>query len=314
MKTPIYIAGHLGLIGSAFLRRFRKEGVENIITASRNDLDLFNPTAVKVFFSKYRPKTIFLAAGKVGGILTNRDYPADFINQNLAIQLNVFQAAHESGADKLVFFGSSCMYPRQCPQPMDESMLLTGVPEPTSMAYAMAKLSGTYTCLAYNQQLKRQLFIPVIPNNAYGPNDNFDPNSSHVLSALIKKFHDAKEQKRDSVTLWGTGSPRREFVHADDIVDACLTLLKPHDNELELPINIGSGKDVSMKELAETIRTTVGYHGTIQWDTSKPDGAPQKLLDNSRIRSLEWKPEIELEEGIKQTYKWYLNHLREMET
>ena len=260
------------------------------------------------FFDEYRPEYVVLAAGRVGGIVENQTYPADFINTNLAIQLNVLQAAHRSGVKKLILFGSSCMYPRECPQPMAEDVLLSGKPEPTSLAYAIAKLAGVQMCLAYNKQYGEQRFIPVIPNSAYGPNDNFDPKAGHVLSVLIRRFHEAKITGAKNITLWGSGNPRREFIHADDIADACLWLLGQEGSDLELPINIGVGRDYSIRELAEAIARVVGYSGKIEWDTGKPDGAPRKLLDSARIQSLGWKANVDFENGLRATYDWYLEH------
>lgn len=303
----IYVAGHRGLIGSAILRRLQREGHHPIVR-TRSQLDLTVQDDVSRFFAAEKPQVVFLAAGKVGGIVENRDFPADFITQNLRIQMNVMQAACENGVDKLVFFGSSCMYPRDCPQPMAEDRLLTGKPEPTSMAYAIAKLAGVHACLAYNKQLGRTCFLPVIPNSAYGPNDNFDPKSGHVLSALISRFHEAKLSGAGSVTLWGSGSPRREFIHADDIADACLHLLRQDVSAMEWPLNIGVGADISIRELAETIAGVVGYAGKLDWDTTKPDGAPRKLLDSTRLRSLGWNPAISFAAGLRDTYDWYLKN------
>lgn len=304
----IYVAGHRGLIGSAILRRLQREQHRPVIVRTRSQLDLTVQDEVSRFFAAEKPQIVFLAAGKVGGIVENRDFPADFIRQNLRIQMNVMQAAYENGVDKLFFFGSSCMYPRDCPQPMAEDRLLTGKPEPTSMAYAIAKLAGVHTCLAYNKQSGRTCYLPVIPNSAYGPNDNFDPKSGHVLSALISRFHEAKLSGAGSVTLWGSGSPRREFVHADDIADACLHLLRRDVSAMEWPLNIGVGTDISIRELAETIAGVVGYAGKLDWDTTKPDGAPRKLLDSTRLRSLGWNPAISFEAGLRDTYDWYLKN------
>lgn len=249
-----------------------------------------------------------MAAGKVGGIIENRDHPASFISQNLRIQTNIMEAADEAGTQKLVFFGSSCMYPRECPQPMAENLLLTGKPEPTSMAYAIAKLAGVQSCLAYNQESGGTRFIPLIPNSAYGPNDNFDPKSGHVLSALITRFHEAKTTHAQSVTLWGSGSPRREFVHADDIADAAVFLASMETQNMSLPLNIGTGTDISIRELAELIAEVIGYEGRLEWDTTKPDGAPRKLLDSTRVKALGWSAKIPLREGIRSTYQWFLNN------
>jgi GDP-L-fucose synthase len=314
LTSRIYVAGHTGLIGSAVKRALDRRGFSNVITASHLDLELTDPSSVDGFFNCARPEFVVLAAGRVGGIAENQTYPVDFINMNLAIQLNVLRAAHRVGVRKLILFASSCMYPRECPQPMRESALFSGYPEPTSLAYAVSKLAGMQMCLAYNQQYGGQRFIPVIPNSAFGPNDNFDPKSGHVLSALIRRFHEAKETRTSSVTLWGSGSPRREFIHADDIAEACLLLLQADTSQLEFPLNLGTGKDFSIRELAETIAHVVGYRGRLDWDTSKPDGAPRKLLDSSRLRMFGWRPSVDLAAGLRSTYNWYLDsmHIRDM--
>lgn len=312
MKTSnsIYVAGHHGLIGSAFVRRLQAAGFENLLLRDHADLELTDAMATDSFFDEYKPDYVVLAAGRVGGIVENQTYPADFISVNLAIQLNVLRAAQRIGVKKLILFGSSCMYPRECPQPMPEEFLLSGKPEPTSLAYAISKLAGLQMCLAYNRQYGEQRFIPVIPNSAYGPNDNFDPKAGHVLSVLIRRFHEAKTTGTDSIALWGSGNPRREFVHADDIADACLWLLSNDVSALELPVNIGVGQDYSIRELAEAIARVVGYTGKIEWDTTKPDGAPRKLLDSARIHALGWKASVNFEEGLKNTYEWYLANAR----
>lgn len=306
MDTRIFVAGHGGLIGSAMVRRLREEGYADILVQGRDQLDLRNGTKVDGFFGDVRPEYVVLAAGRVGGIVENQTCPADFINDNLAIQLNVLSAAQKVGVKKLIFFGSSCMYPRECSQPMSEALLLSGKPEPTSLPYAISKLAGTQMCLAYNRQYGETRFLPVIPNSAYGPNDNFDPKSGHVLSALMTRFHEAKERNLDSVTLWGSGSPRREFVHADDIVGACLLLLQEDISALKFPLNIGAGTDISIKQLAGTIAEVVGYKGRLDWDRTKPDGAPRKLLDSARLRAFGWLPKISLAEGLEDTYEWYV--------
>ncbi len=302
----IYVAGHRGLIGSAIHRRLKQDHHQAVIVRTRAELDLTQPDAVERFFAEEKPRVVFLAAGKVGGIVENRDHPADFIAQNLRIQMNVMQAACDHGVEKLFFFGSSCMYPRECPQPMPEDALLTGKPEPTSMAYAIAKLAGVHSCLAYNKQFGRTRFLPLIPNSAYGPNDNFDPASGHVLSALITRFHEARLSGTNSVTLWGSGAPCREFVHADDIASACLHLLQQDVSELDFPLNVGIGTDISIRELAETIAAVVGYTGEMVWDTSKPDGAPRKFLDSTRLRATGWRPGISFGDGLRSTYDWYV--------
>ncbi len=309
LSSRVYIAGHRGLIGSALLRRMQGDGYLNLITKSRFELELTDSLAVDRFFDLSRPEYVVLAAGRVGGIIENQKHPADFMDANLGIQLNVLRAAHRAGVKRLIFFASSCMYPRECPQPMAETALFSGHPEPTSLAYAVSKLAGMQMCLAYNQQYGEKRFIPVIPNSAYGPNDNFDPNSGHVLSALIRRFHEARQTKTPHVVLWGSGNPRREFVHADDIADACLSLLKSDLANLQLPVNLGTGKDLSIRELAEQVASVVGYVGTIEWDISKPDGAPRKLLDSSRLLAFGWKPKVVFESGLQSTYRWYLEHL-----
>lgn len=306
--SRIYVAGHRGLIGSAFIRRFLIDGYMNIIVRDHASLDLCDANQVQSFFEEQQPEIVILAAGKVGGIVENKTYPADFITQNLAIQLNVIRSAHLAGVKRLVFFGSSCMYPRECAQPMAEEALLTGKPEPTSIAYAIAKLAGVEMCLSYNRQYGHNRFLPVIPNSVYGANDNFNPDSGHVLSALINRFHAARKSGNDRVTLWGTGSPRREFLYSDDLVDACLTLLQGGLQEVELPVNIGPGEDVSIRELAGLVADVVGYAGKIEWDAAKPDGTPRKLLDSSRMNATGWSARTPLRDGILQTYKCYLEH------
>jgi GDP-L-fucose synthase len=305
----IYVAGHAGLIGSAVVRRLERDGYRTPITRRRNELDLRDARQVSEFFEEVHPEYVILAAGRVGGIMENQTFPADFMDENMAIQLNVLMTARRTGVRRLILFGSSCMYPRECPQPMAEDALLSGKPEPTSLPYAISKLAGAYLCLAYNQQDRDTRFIPVIPNSAYGPLDNFDPKSAHVLSALMARFHQARVSGVESVVLWGSGSPRREFIHADDIAAACVHLLKEDNLAVALPINIGVGKDVSIKELAELIAGVVDYKGELQWDLTKPDGAPQKLLDSTRIRSLGWEPQIGLTEGLASTYRWYVDHV-----
>jgi GDP-L-fucose synthase len=304
--SRIYIAGHSGLIGSAFARQLQAQGFCNIVTRTHGQLNLTDKQKVTEFFKLEKPEYVVLCAGKVGGIVENKSFPADFIRENLAIQQNVIEAAHTSDIKRLIFFGSSCMYPRECPQPMAEGALFSGVPEPTSMAYAVAKMAGTQMCLAYNQQYGEKRFIPVIPNSAYGPNDNFNPDAGHVLSALIRRFHEAKLSGLDVVTLWGSGSPRREFVHSDDIADACIKLLTSDIIDLDLPVNLGSGSDVSIKELADTIAGVIGFSGRTEWDKTKPDGAPRKLLDSSRIQAFGWSPKVAFKEGLTNVYQWYV--------
>jgi len=307
-ESKIYVAGHTGLIGSAFVRRFARDGYHHVITRGRSELDLTSAREVESFFRHEQPEFVVLSAGRVGGITDNKTYPADYITENIAMELNVLRSAHGAGVRRLLFFGSSCMYPRDCSQPMHEDQLLTGKPEPSSVSYAMAKLAGVQMCLAYNQQYGDVRFLPVIPNSAYGPNDNFDPASSHVLSALLRRFHEAGEQGAESVMLWGTGKPRRELVYVGDIVDACMFLLHADMDGVEFPVNIGTGEEHSIRRLAEIIAGITGYDGRIEWDTGKPDGAPRKLLDCSRLRTLGWKPKTGLPDGIRTTYQWYLDH------
>jgi len=307
--APVYIAGHRGLIGSAMVRKLRGAGYHNLILARRDELELTDKIAVERFFTECSPEFVVLVAGRVGGIIENKTYPADFIDTNLAIQLNMLRAAQRAGVKKLVFFASSCMYPRECPQPMAETALLSGHPEPTSMAYAISKLAGLQMCMAYNQQYGSQRFIPVIPNSAFGPNDNFNPESGHVLSALIRRFHEAKESDAPSVTLWGSGKPRREFIHADDIADATLFLLRADVSNLELPLNLGTGVDFSIRELAARIAEIVGYASRVEWDRTKPDGAPRKLLDSSRIKDFGWQPSVDFDQGLRETYQWYVENI-----
>ncbi len=299
------------MIGSAFVRHFTAAGFTQLILRDHEELELTNKLAVEAFFADQRPEIVILAAGKVGGIVENLTYPADFVTCNLEVQTNVIQSAHLHDAQRLLFFGSSCMYPRECAQPMAEGALLSGKPEVTSMAYAIAKLAGVQMCLAYNRQFGEQRFIPVIPNSVYGPNDNFDPQSGHVLSALINRFHSAVRAGDQILTLWGSGQPRREFIHADDLASACHLLLNTDLSSTELPINIGTGSDLAISELAQLIGDVVGYRGDINWDTERPDGTLRKLLDSSRIRALGWHPGISLESGIRQTYASFLESCHE---
>jgi GDP-L-fucose synthase len=301
--SRIFVAGHRGLVGSAISRRLRAEGHDGLIERTSSELDLRDRGAVEDLFAAERPEYVFLAAAKVGGILANATYPADFLRDNLAIQLNVIDAAYRHGAKKLLFLGSSCIYPKFAPQPIKEEYLLTGALEPTNEAYAIAKISGIKLCQAYNAQHGTD-FVSAMPTNLYGPNDNFDLKSSHVLPALIRKFHEAKEQEEPAVSVWGTGTPRREFLHVDDLADACVYLSREYSGS-EM-VNVGVGRDVSIAELAGLVRDAVGYEGQIVYDTSKPDGTPRKLLDVSRLESLGWAARIPLKEGIEQTYAWYL--------
>ena len=308
LTDKIYVAGHTGLIGSAVMRRLATLGYSRVLQASHADLDLSDAAAVDCFFEKNSPDYVVLAAGRVGGIVENQVFPADFMNANLAIQLNVLKAAHLAGVKKLIFFASSCMYPRECPQPMAETALQSGSLEPTSLAYAISKLAGLQMCLAYNQQYGEKRFIPLIPNSAYGPHDNFDAESGHVMSGLIRRFHEAYASDATSVTIWGSGLPRREFIHADDIADAAISLLEGQTEALTLPLNVGTGVEISIKELAVEIARIVGYTGRVVWDHSKPDGAPRKLLDSGRLRAFGWKPSVDFEQGLTNTYRWYLEN------
>jgi len=312
-SSGIYVAGHRGLVGSAIVRRLQSEGYTDIITRTHSELDLTKQAEVEEFFKKERPGYVFLAAAKVGGIVANNTYPAEFIYTNLMIQTCILHAAYLSGVKKLVFLGSSCIYPKFAPQPMREEYLLTGELEPTNEPYAVAKIAGIKMCQAYNRQYGTN-FISVMPTNLYGPDDNFDLETSHVLPAMIRKFHEAKFNKPglQPVVLWGTGSPRREFLHVDDLADACLFLMENYDVKPGIDpglINIGAGKDITIRELAGIIKETVGFKGSITWDTTRPDGTPQKLLDVIKLKSLGWNPKISLKHGIKQTYDWYHTHV-----
>ncbi len=299
-ESKIYVAGHLGLVGSAIVRGLKNRGYTNLILRTRQELNLLDSGAVADFFNTEKPDFVFLAAAKVGGIMANKNYPADFIYDNLTIQTNVINNAHLNKVKKLLFLGSSCIYPKLCPQPIREEYLLSSDLESSNKAYAIAKIAGIVTCQSYNQQYGTN-FISVMPTNLYGPNDNFDLNTSHVLPALIRKFHDAKVGNRDEVVLWGSGIPKREFLHVDDLANACIFLMDNY-NSSEI-INIGTGEDVSIKELAEMIGKIVGYSGRIIWDASKPDGTPRKLLDVSKINNLGWKYNIKLIDGLKMTYE-----------
>lgn len=299
----VYVAGHKGLVGSALVRRLSSEGFLNLLLRTRQELDLTDQRAVEVFFQQERPDYVFLAAARVGGILANLSQPAEFIMDNLAIAVNVIGAAHQSGVRKLLNLGSSCIYPRHAPQPIKEECLLTGALEPTNEAYAVAKIAAIQLCQAYDREYGTH-YISVMPTNLYGPGDNFDLDTSHVLPALIRKFHEAKLSGLPSVTVWGTGTPRREFLHVDDLADACAFLMRVYDDP-EI-INVGVGEDISIKETAELVRDVVGYPGAITFDPTKPDGTPRKLLDVTRISRLGWRPQIPLRAGIEQTYRWYL--------
>jgi GDP-L-fucose synthase len=304
-SARIYVAGHRGLVGSGIVRRLRAEGYDNLLTAPRSELDLRDQSAVNDWFRRHRPEYVFLVAGTVGGILANSTRPAEFIYDNLMIHATVVDAARLHGVRRLLYLGSSCIYPRECPQPIREEYLLTGLLEPTNEPYAIAKISGIKLCQAYRRQYGCD-FISAMPTNLYGPHDNFDLQSSHVLPALMRKFHDARAEGRDEVAVWGTGSPRREFLHVDDLADACLFLMRCYDGDEH--INVGTGEDLSIRELAETIREVVAPGVRLVFDTSKPDGTPRKLLDVSRLHALGWRHRIGLAEGIRATYDWFLAH------
>ncbi len=302
-EARIYLAGHRGLVGAAILRRLKAGGYTNILCRTHAELDLTNQQAVRDFFAQERPEYVFLAAAKVGGIQANDTYPAEFIHDNLAIELNVIDAAYRHGARKLLFLGSSCIYPKFAPQPVPESCLLTGALESTNEWYAVAKIAGIKLCQAYRRQYGFHA-ISLMPTNLYGPEDNFHLANSHVLPALIRKFHEAKEQGAGEVVVWGTGTPRRELLHVDDLADASLFLMRHYDGE-EI-INVGVGQDVTIAELARLVGEVVGYSGMIVFDATKPDGTPRKLLDVSRLDALGWRAKVSLRDGIVSTYQWYL--------
>jgi GDP-L-fucose synthase len=304
-NSRIYVAGHRGLVGSALMRSLQRQGLGNLIIRSHQDLDLTEQIAVRKFFDATRPQAVILAAARVGGILANDSHPAGFLRDNLLIQDNVIDAAYRSGVEKFVFLGSSCIYPKMAPQPIKEDYLLTGPLEPTNEWYAIAKIAGIKMCQAYRREYGFNA-ISLMPTNLYGPGDNFDLKSSHVLPALIRKFHEAKGRGDKSVDIWGTGTPRREFLHVDDLADAVVYLLRNYDAE---PIvNIGWGEDVTIRALAEMVMSAIGYTGELAFDPTKPDGTPRKLLDVSRLHGLGWRPRIPLEEGIAATYTWFKEH------
>jgi len=303
--SRIFVAGHGGLVGSSITRRLAGAGSRSLLTATRDQLDLRDQSAVNYWFRANRPEYVFLVAGTVGGILANSTRPAEFIYDNMMIHATVVHAAYAYGVKKLLYLGSSCIYPRDCAQPMKEEQLLTAPLEPTNEPYAVAKIAGIKLCQAYRRQYGCN-FISAMPTNLYGPHDNFDLTSSHVLPALIRKFHDAKRAGVPDVTVWGTGTPRREFLHVDDLADACLFLMEHYEEEGH--INVGTGEDLTIRELAELVRDVVHPDATITRDTSKPDGTPRKLLDVSRLQALGWRHRIELRSGIEQTYQWFLAH------
>ncbi|MGO9229001.1 MAG: GDP-L-fucose synthase [Bryobacteraceae bacterium] len=305
-NSRIYVAGHRGLVGSAICRRLRREGFINLVSRELDELDLRDPAATRRFFAEAKPEYVFLAAAKVGGILANSTYPADFIFDNLAIETSVIDAAAREGVRKLLFLGSSCIYPKLAPQPIREESLLTGPLEPTNEWYAIAKIAGIKLAQAYRAQHGLNA-ISLMPTNLYGPGDNFEPQSSHVLPALIRKTHEALRVGAEEVTVWGTGTPRREFLHVDDLADAAVFLMLHYDSG-EI-INVGTGIDVTIRELAEMVCRAAGFAGRIAFDASKPDGTPRKLLDVSRLTALGWKPKLALADGIAQTWRWYLENI-----
>ena len=315
--AKIFVAGHKGLVGSAIVRGFRAAGCSNLLLRTRDELDLLNQSAVRLFFEQEQPEIVILAAAKVGGILANSLYPGEFIYENLMIQSNIIHSSKRTGVKRLLFLGSSCIYPKLAPQPLKEEYLLTGPLEPTNDAYAVAKIAGIKMCESYNRQFGTS-YLSVMPTNLYGPGDNFDLENSHVLPALIRKFHEAKESSAPNVTVWGTGTPRREFLYVDDMVDGCLDLLGFENEKYKKLIeslepcllNIGMGKDLSIGELAGLIKEIVGFEGGIVFDTGKPDGTPQKLLDISRMDELGWKAKTSLQEGIQRTYEFYKDQVK----
>ena len=311
LDATIYVAGHRGLVGSALVRKIARSGYRNLVLRTHAELDLTNQVEVERFFVKDRPSYVFLAAAKVGGILANRTYPVEFISQNLLIQANVIEAAHRFGVKRLLFLGSSCIYPKLAPQPIPENSLLSGPLEPTNRPYAVAKIAGIEMCWAYNRQYDTR-YLAAMPTNLYGPGDNYDLETSHVIPALLCKMHEAKTNGKREVVLWGTGTPRREFLYSDDLAEACLFLMNLNDqtfdslalSETDPPlINVGSGQDQSIRELAELVARVVDYNGKLTFDPSKPDGAPRKLLDSSRLCSLGWRPTVSLREGLELSYR-----------
>jgi GDP-L-fucose synthase len=307
-RSKVYVAGHRGLVGSAIARTLKAQGFANVLGRTRAEMDLMDTAAVNEFFERERPEYVFLAAARVGGILANNTYPADFIRENLLVQLNVLEAARVFGVKKLMLLGSSCIYPRNAPQPMKEEYLLTGILEPTNEPYAIAKIAGIKMCHAYNRQYGTN-YISVMPTNLYGPHDNYDLAASHVIPALLRKFHEAKVEAAAEVVVWGSGKPKREFLFADDLADACVFLMERYDGAEAL--NIGTGEDVSIRELAELVAEAVGYRAKIVFDSSKPDGTPRKLLDVSRINALGWRAKTSLREGLRRTYESFQREMDE---
>ncbi|MBK1618561.1 GDP-fucose synthetase [Lamprobacter modestohalophilus] len=314
-KPVIFIAGHRGMVGSAIARQLQAQGDAELLTASRNELDLLNQQAVNAFFQQHQIDQVIIAAAKVGGIEANNSLPAEFIYQNLIIEANLIQAAHQADSQQLLFLGSSCIYPREAPQPMAEDALLTGPLEPTNEPYAIAKIAGIKLCESYNRQYGRD-YRSVMPTNLYGPGDNFHPEHSHVIPALLRRFHEATQANAPEVVIWGTGTPKREFLHVDDMATACLHVLnldietyQANTQPMCSHINVGTGVDVTIRELAETIAEVTGYQGRLRFDPSKPDGAPRKLLDVSRLTALGWRAHYDLETGLRQAYQWFCDNL-----
>ena len=306
--SRIYVAGHTGLLGSALIKILESKGYKNIMVRTHKELELTNQESVNKFFKDEQPEYVFLAAGLTGGIMANNRYSATFLHTNIAVQDNVFHTANNYSVKHLIFYGSSCIYPKNCYQPMKEEYLQTGKVEDTSDAYAIAKTAGIIACKSYNRQFNTNRFIALVPNSMYGPNDNFDIENSHVLSALIRKFHDAIIQKKEKVTLWGSGNPRREFVFSEDVADASIFIMNNIEKFQNIHYNVGTGIDYSIKELADIISQIVGYKGGIEWDITKPDGTPRKLLDSSKFLNLGWKPSVNIKYGIKMTYDWYIKN------
>jgi len=305
-SEKIFVAGHRGMVGSALIRAFEAAGFSKLLKRDRSELDLGDSAAVSKFFAKEKPEVVIFAAAKVGGIKANNDQPVEFLLENLRVQNSVIAAAHENGARKLLFLGSSCIYPKLAPQPIPESALLSGPLEPTNEAYAIAKIAGVKLCQAFSREYGAN-FVSAMPTNLYGPNDNFDLETSHVLAALLRKAYEAKKSSARELVVWGTGTPRREFLHADDCASACLFLLEKYDSP-EI-VNVGCGEDISIRELAELVCQVVGFDGELSWDKTKPDGTPRKLLDVSKLRGLGWTPTIPLRDGIAQTYDWFLKNV-----
>lgn len=316
-QAKIYVAGHRGMVGSAIVRQLKAAGCENIVTRTHAELDLTNQAAVNAFFAQEKPEQVYLAAAKVGGIYANNTYPAQFIYENLMIQANIIQAAHANDVQQLLFLGSSCIYPKAVPQPMREDALLTGVLEATNEPYAIAKIAGIKLCESYNRQYSRD-YRSVMPTNLYGPNDNFHPENSHVIPALLRRFHEAAQRGDDEVVIWGSGTPMREFLHVDDMAAASVHVMElddatyqAHTQPMLSHINVGTGIDCSIRELAETVARVTEFQGRLVFDSSKPDGTPRKLMDVSRLKSLGWQAGIALEDGLRDAYRWFVEHQRE---